>query len=154
MINYLHQASRWIVEQAKSKDIGTIVIGDMKGIKQANDAKTFVQVPIQRLVQLITYKAELLGMEVHLQKENYTSGVSAIDLEPIEKRFYDKSRRIQRGSFIAKHMTINADINGSLNIMRKHMKSGGSFTCFCLDRLSIKKIILKKYFASLAMTWA
>jgi IS605 OrfB family transposase len=97
MNNYIHRASRWIVEQAKTKGIGTIVIGDIKGIKQENDSKTFVQVPIQRLVQLITYKAELLGIEVHLQKENYTSGVSAIDLEPIKKRFYDKSRRIQRG---------------------------------------------------------
>jgi putative transposase len=61
------------------------------------------------------------------QKESYTSGVSAIDIEPIEKGFYDKSRRFQRGLFRSnENVVINADVNGSLNIMRKYMDRGSS----------------------------
>jgi putative transposase len=127
MMNYLHQASRWIIELAEKYDIGTIVIGDMKGVKQKNVAKTFVQVPVQRLGEMVEYKATASGFEVVYQKENYTSGVSAIDLEPVEKGFYDKSRRFQRGLFRSNcHVVINADVNGSLNIMRKYMDKGSS----------------------------
>jgi putative transposase len=125
MSNYLHQASSWIIKLAEQYDIGKIVIGDIKGVKHQNEAKTFVQVPIQRLTKLVKYKSEALGIEMIIQNESYTSGVSAIDVEPIEKKFYDKNRRFQRGLFRSNdEMIINADINGSLNIMRKHMKKG------------------------------
>jgi putative transposase len=125
MNNYLHQASRWIIKLAEQYDIGKIVIGDMKGVKYQNEAKTFVQVPIQRLTGLVKYKSEALGIKMVTQNESYTSGVSAIDVEPIDKKFYDKNRRFERGLFRSNdEMIINADINGSLNIMRKHMKKG------------------------------
>jgi len=39
-----------------------------------NYNKSFVQIPLQRLVGLLKYKAELVGMELKLQKEFYTSG--------------------------------------------------------------------------------
>ncbi len=83
--NYLHQASRTIIRLAEQYDVGSIVIGDIKGIKQQNHIKTFVQSPIGRFRQMIAYKAELAGMQVIYQKETYTSGVSAFDLEPITK---------------------------------------------------------------------
>ena len=103
--------------------MGKIVIGKLKGIKQGMDFnKTFVQVPIQRLVELITYKAKLHGIEIKLQEESYTSGCSALDLEPITKKSYDKSRRIVRGLFASSYGIINSDVNGSLNILRKSEK--------------------------------
>ena len=56
--------------------------------------------------------------------EKYTSGVSAIDKEEIVKENYNKKRRISRGIFVTnKGIKINADINGSLNILRKYIKS-------------------------------
>ena len=86
--------------------------------------KSFVQVPLESLVQKIKYKAELEGIEVVKVKENYTSGVSSIDKEEIIRENYNKKRRITRGIFISKKgIKINADINGSLNIMRKYIKS-------------------------------
>lgn len=118
--NYLHQASRTIIKLAEQYDIGTIVIGDIKGIKQQSTIKTFVQIPIERFTQMIQYKAELAGIKLTYQNETYTSGVSAFDLEPITKTYYNKKRRICRGLFRTNQgIYVNADINGSLNIMRK-----------------------------------
>jgi len=124
--NSLHQASRTILKLAKVHQVGSIVIGDMQGIKQNSPLKTFVQLPLHRLVEMITYKAELEGISVIEQEERYTSGVSAFDLEPINKKHYNKARRIKRGLFRTESgLLVNADINGSLNILRKHMKDQG-----------------------------
>ena len=97
---------------------------DIKGIKQGMDFnKNFVQIPIQRLVELIMYKAQLEGIEVIKVKESYTSGCSAIDLEDINKTNYNKTRRVYRGLFKTNtDLLVNADVNGSLNILRLHIK--------------------------------
>lgn len=123
--NALHQASQYILHLAREYHCGTIVIGDIKGIKQESHLKSFVQIPIQRLVDMIQYKAELEGRAVKKQQETYTSGVSAFDLEPITKKYYQKNRRIRRGLFRTNTgLIVNADVNGSLNIMRKYMQKG------------------------------
>ena len=86
--------------------------------------KNFVQIPLQNLVNKIEYKAKLEGIKVVKISEKYTSGVSALDNEDITKENYDKKRRIYRGLFITKEGNkINADINGSLNILRKYLKA-------------------------------
>jgi putative transposase len=123
--NCLHQTSRYILKLAREHDVGTIVIGDIQGMKQRNPLKSFVQIPIRKLVEMIIYKAELDGRTVSLQNESYTSGVSAYDLEPITKASYNNTRRIQRGLFRTERgWVVNADVNGSLNILRKVMKEG------------------------------
>ncbi len=121
--NYLHKASRKIINLAKNHQVSKIIIGDIKQIKQKmNYNKSFVQIPIQRLKELIEYKAKLEGIELITVNEAYTSGCSALDLEKINKENYNKSRRIERGLFKSNiGLTINADINGSLNIMRKFL---------------------------------
>lgn len=120
--NYLHKTSRKIIDLAIQHKVSTIIIGDLKTIKQGNSLKSFVQIPIQRLVELIEYKAELEGIKVVKINESYTSGCSSIDLEKLNKSNYDKSRRIARGLFKTGNKLINADVNGSLNIMRKYLK--------------------------------
>jgi len=52
--NYLHQASRTIVKLAEQYDVGKIIIGDIKGIKQQNQIKTFIQIPISQFTQVET----------------------------------------------------------------------------------------------------
>ena len=119
----LHKISKKIVELALTMNCNTIVIGDIRGIKQENFAKSFVQIPQQELVNKIKYKAELVGLKVVMINESYTSGCSAIDLEEINKANYNKSRRITRGLFKTNNgMLINADVNGALNILRKYIK--------------------------------
>ena len=119
--NYLHQASRKVISLAKKHNVSKIVIGDLKEIKQnMNYNKSFVQIPIQRFKDLIEYKAKLEGIKVNIIDESYTSGCSALDLEKLNEDNYDKSRRIERGLFKSDiNLTINSDVNGSLNIMRK-----------------------------------
>ena len=122
--DYIHKASREIINIALSQNVSEIVIGDISGIKQDSAIKSFVQVPIQRLVELIEYKAALIGITVHKEKEAYTSGISAIDLEPVTKEYYNKARRVTRGLFVTNTgIKINADVNGSLNILRKYMQN-------------------------------
>ena len=121
--NYIHKASRKIIDLALQHNCNTIVIGDIEGIKQENNVKSFVNIPHQKLVDKIEYKAKLVGLKVVYVKENYTSGCSALDLENINKDNYDKSRRIVRGLFRSnKGILVNSDVNGSLNILRKYVK--------------------------------
>ena len=83
----------------------------------------FVQMQLHNLVQKIKYKAKLEEIKVEKIGEKYTSGVSALDRGDIIKENYNKNRRISRGIFVTNRgIKINADINGSLNILRKYIK--------------------------------
>jgi len=64
VLDYLHKASRQVINIALNNSVGTIVIGDIKNIKQNSTIKSFVQIPIQRFVNMIEYKAELEGINV------------------------------------------------------------------------------------------
>ena len=131
ILDYLHKASRRVVNLAIKNQCKTIVIGNIKNIKQnMNFNKTFVQIPLQQFVGLIQYKALLQGISVRFQNEAYSSGCSALDLDPIKKSFYNKKRRLFRGLFCSnKNICINADVNGSLNILRLYLKDE------CIPRL-------------------
>lgn len=121
--DYLHKVSKNIIGKAIEHKVKKIVIGKIKGIKQEmNYNKSFVQIPVQRLAELIKYKAELQGIEVKFKEESYTSGCSAFDCEPIDKKHYDKTRRVVRGLFKSSFGLVNSDVNGSLNILRKEEK--------------------------------
>lgn len=124
MNTYMHKVSKMVIEYAKENKCVEIVIGDLKRIKEGMKGnKSFVQMPLKELVRKIEYKAKLEGIKVNKIGEEYTSGVSAIDKEEIKKENYNKKRRISRGIYISKEgKKINADINGSLNILRKYIK--------------------------------
>jgi len=58
--NYLHRASFRIVKLAKEHNVSTIVVGDIKDIKQKMKYnKSFVQIPVQRLVRTVKIKGSL-----------------------------------------------------------------------------------------------
>ena len=67
------------------------------------------------------YKAKLEGIDTVMQNEAYTSSVSSVDLESVNKIHSDKRRRIVRGLFKTSYGLMNSDINGSLNILRKYV---------------------------------
>lgn len=122
---YMHKVSKMVITYAKENRCKKIIIGDIKDIKNVmNYNRNFVQIPLQNLVNKITYKANLEGIEIEKISERYTSGISAIDEEEIIKENYNPRRRVERGLFITNEgKRINADINGSLNILRKYIKS-------------------------------
>jgi len=130
--SYLHTASRRIIDLLVNEGIGTLVIGLNKLWKQEVDMgrrtnQTFVQIPHRRFIQMLQYKAQLVGITVVVREESYTSKASFLDLDDIPT--YDPKRagklkfsgkREKRGLYRAKDgRRINADINGSYNILRK-----------------------------------
>ena len=125
MNTFMHKVSKMVIEYALENKCNKIILGDLKDIKQDMDYnKDFVQLPLQILVQKIEYKAKLKGIEVIKISERYTSGVSALDNESVTKENYNPKRRICRGLFITNRgKKINADINGSLNILRRYIKN-------------------------------
>jgi putative transposase len=69
---------------------------------------------------MLSYKAELVGIQVVLQEEAHTSKGSFLDDESIEHHERYVGKRIQRGLFrAADGRLINADVNGAYNILRK-----------------------------------
>ena len=123
--DYMHKASRYIVNYCVENQIHTIVIGANKEWKQGSslsrkENQHFVQIPFARLVQMIQYKAQEAGVAVILTEESYTSGTSFIDHEDPVKENYDKSRRKYRGLFRSNNgVWINADLNGAYQILKK-----------------------------------
>lgn len=123
--DYLHKASRLVVDECARQGINTIVIGKNKEWKLGSKLSErinqhFVQLPFARLIQMIEYKAKEKGMAVILTEESYTSGTSFLDGELPAKENYNKSRRIHRGLFRADDgRLVNADVNGAFQIMRK-----------------------------------
>ena len=129
---YLHTASRRIIDYLVKEGIGTLCIGKNPLWKQeANmgrkNNQAFVQIPHARFIDLLTYKAKLVGIEVVIVEESYTSKASFLDRDHIPT--YDPKRREKprfsgkrekRGLYRASDgRRINADINGSYNILRK-----------------------------------
>lgn len=123
--DYMHKASRWIVNWLVEHHIGTLIIGKNNGWKQRvtmgkRNNQQFTGIPHARFIHMLTYKAELAGIEVILTEESYTSKCSFLDLEPMQKHQHYAGRRVKRGLFRASDgRTINADVNGAGNILRK-----------------------------------
>ncbi|AFZ07149.1 transposase, IS605 OrfB family [Oscillatoria nigro-viridis PCC 7112] len=129
--NYLHQASRIIVDFLVAQQIGTLVVGkneqwktEINLGKQTN--QNFVSIPHARLIEMLEYKAFLAGIKVIVQEESYTSRANFLGLDPIpvygktEKEPVFTGRRIKRGLYkTSTDQLINSDVNGSFNIIRK-----------------------------------
>lgn len=118
MVNYL-----------VSHNIDTLIIGKNIGWKQNINLgkvnnQNFVFIPFEQFFNQLVYKCELAGIEVIFQEESYTSKCSFLDNEPVEKHSRYLGKRVHRGLFVSQSgKTINADVNGSLNILKKHLTS-------------------------------
>jgi putative transposase len=124
MKDYLHKTSQFIIGYCLYRRIGNVCFGDLKDIKHnirlgRRNNQNFVNIPIRTLKQMITYKAELVGIKVHEVDEAYTSKCSSLDLELIQKHSHYMGTRIKRGLFRGSNYLLNADVNGALNILRK-----------------------------------
>jgi putative transposase len=127
--NYFNQTVNKIVKYCLENNIGNIVIGDFKGIKQEinigkKNNQNFVSVPYGILKRKLEAKCNYYGIKYILQEESYTSKCSALDLEPICKKEIYMGKRIHRGLYKTFNGNlINADVNGAINILRKYIKS-------------------------------
>ena len=131
--DYFHKASRYIVNQLVSQSINTLIIGKNDGWKQETNIgnvnnQNFTQIPHQMFINQLKYKCQLEGINVVEQEESYTSKVSFFDNDFIptyqvnDELFKSSGKRIKRGLYkTSSGLVLNADINGSLNIMRKYL---------------------------------
>lgn len=118
--NYMHNASALIIKWCVEHNIDTLVVGKNDTWKQEKKhMQNFTSIPYEMLLGQLQYKCENAGIKYIEVNEAYTSGTSYLDNEAPIKENYNKERRVQRGLFQAKNMLINADVNGSLQIMRK-----------------------------------
>ena len=122
--DHMHKASRKIVEYMEANSLNTLFVGKNVGWKDSinlgrTNNQNFVSIPYNMLIQMLEYKCKLAGINVVIVNEAYTSKCSFLDKEKISKHDSYAGRRIKRGLFISNSgIMINADVNGSLNIMR------------------------------------
>lgn len=132
--DYMHKASRMLVNHLVSNNIDTLIIGENKGWKQdinigTKNNRIFVSIPFNTLKQLINYKCEIEGIEVLFIEESYTSKASFLDddILPTYKlgdtnNYKFSGKRIKRGLYQTKvKNVVNSDINGASNIMKKQL---------------------------------
>lgn len=123
--DYLHKASRMLINHVVSNGINTIIIGHNKCWKQEINIggvnnQNFVSIPFNDFIHMVSYKGELEGINIEITEESYTSKCSFLDNEVISKHSEYKGRRSKRGLFRSSTgKLINADINGAFNIIRK-----------------------------------
>ena len=123
--DFIHKASKITINCALESNVSVIVIGNNKNWKQESKMskkvnQNFVGIPHQKFINKLIYKAENVGIQVILTEEAYTSGTSFLDNELPIKTNYNKNRRKHRGLFISNNgIKINADVNGSYQIMKK-----------------------------------
>ncbi len=135
MMHYLHTASRRIIELLVAEGIGTLVLGKNVFWKTRVELgkkhnQEFVQIPHAKFLEMLTYKAEALGIRVMVTEESYTSKASFLDLDPLptydptqgvdqEEKPRFSGRRDGRWYRVKGRAPIHSDVNGPFNIGRK-----------------------------------
>lgn len=128
-----------------------------KGWKNSNLARKFNRhwhlLPIRKIIDKITEKANSEGIIIHLIPEPYTSKCSALDREPIKKhtnhsgyrspplKKLDRQIYYPRGLYYSKiqNKYIHSDINGAFNIMHRYdIKNSTHF----FDRVKCRDMLL------------
>jgi putative transposase len=153
--HYLHTASRRIIDRLVAEGMGTLCIGKDPLWKQngrlgKRGKQTVVQVPHARFSEMLTYKAELVGIQVTITEESYTSKASVLDADPLP--VYGaadippfRGKRVKRGRYrSATGRRINAEVNGGYNTIRRVLPDsfapgqGIAGTAVCPVRLPVR----------------
>ena len=133
----IHKISRWIINFCINNNIGNIVVGLNKGWKQGinlgkKNNQKFVEIPFSELIDKISYKGKLIGINVQTTEESYTSKVDHLAFESLEKHDVYLGKRKKRGLFQSSvNKLLNADVNGAIGIGRKVF--GDSFVKEIID---------------------
>ena len=129
--DYMLQTGKHFITWCVENRIDTIVLGDNQFWKQnirmgVVNNQNFVQIPFDQMKKILTYQAERRGIRLIRQEESYTSKANFLGQDDIpvyggndeDVRF--TGTRIHRGLYKTNAGTLlNADINGSANILRK-----------------------------------
>lgn len=120
-----HKISRKIINLLTNSGITKLIVGYNKRWKQGvnmgkRNNQNFVSIPFEMFISMLRYKSERQGLRFVEVNESHTSKCSSFDLESVGHHDTYVGRRVRRGLFKTRDgILINADINGSYNIMRK-----------------------------------
>lgn len=130
--DYMNKAARKVIDYCIANDIGTLVVGYTETFQHSShigkrNNQNFVNIPYGQLRSKLEYLCKLNGIIFVKQEESYTSRSSFWDQDDIPvynadnpREYQFSGKRVHRGQYkTASGMTINADVNGALNIMRK-----------------------------------
>lgn len=143
--DYFHKSTSYIVNQLVSDSINTVVLGQNKDWKQdinigTKNNQSFTSIPHNMFTNMLKYKCRLNGINVVCIEEPYTSKSSFLDSDPIpslkDKKVNFSGQRIKRGLYRSRNGSIiNADVNGSFNILRRFvLKEVGDVSLLPADR--------------------
>lgn len=133
----LHKITSFLSLYFDEMAIETVFIGKNQGWKQEVSLgkkvnQSFTQIPFNTFISQLTYKCLVKGIEVVEQEESYTSKASFLDDDeiPVYKNVQTKpqfsGKRVSRGLYKSKNgKVLNADVNGSYNILVKGLLSLG-----------------------------
>jgi putative transposase len=127
----INKAAKLIVDHCLKYKIGTLVIGWNEAFKnnanmgRVNNQK-FVQMPLGKLKTRLQQLCDLHGIRFQETEESYTSKSSYLDGDSLPvygskpEGWKASGKRVKRGLYRTKTgLIVNADLNGSANILRK-----------------------------------
>ena len=159
--DYLHKLTRNLVNYCIDNDINTMVIGNLKHIREntlkkeksgtegatisGNELRRQHQnlhsFPFDRLYDLLEYKCAKAGIRFVKQNEMYSSQCSPLS-PAVSKKYAAKDNRKVRGMYIDGCNSWNADVVGAFNILRLYLKSKKKN--MVLDPMSIHTPYIRK----------
>ena len=148
----IHQMTAFLATLFDEMRIEKVFIGKNTGWKQAlpfgkKVKQRFAYLPYETFIEQLQYKCQLRGIAVITQEESYTSKASFLDNDDIpvygevdNPKF--SGRRIKRGLYrSSKGQLINADVNGSYNILKKGLVN--NHLSFNVDNPLIQPLVVK-----------
>jgi putative transposase len=132
--DYLHKSSKLLVNHLVNNNVYLLIIGKNCNWKQDTSMgkvsnQNFQFIPHNTFIEMLKYKCKMEGIDVILQEESYTSKASFLNLDYIptykpncKEEYSFSGYRKSRGLYKIKGKEgklINADVNGSYNILRK-----------------------------------
>lgn len=156
--DYLHKAGKQLVNYLVSQTIDMLIIGKNSGWKQNTNLskvsnQNFIQIPFNHFTQILEYLCEEHGIDVVYQEESYTSKASFLNNDTIpvygeqNNAIVFSGTRIQRGLYQTDDgRLINADVNGSYNIMKKYLETQATWNnqiwLDCVEVCSTPRVML------------
>lgn len=131
-MHYLSKAGHLILQHCLDNKIGRVVVGVNPGWKQEINIghvnnQNFTQIPFWKFRRFLAHLCEKHGIEYREIPESYTSKASFLDRDELPEYDPEKpeqhtfsGKRVKRGLYRAANgQTVNADLNGAANILRK-----------------------------------
>lgn len=130
--DYMNKTAHKVIDYCINNDIGTLVVGYNETFQRNSNIgkknnQNFVNIPYGQFRDKLEYLCKLNGIAFVKQEESYTSKASFWDKDVIPvynsdnpKEYQFSGKRVYRGLYkTANDKTLNADVNGALNILRK-----------------------------------